>query len=178
MTGIQFNVSDREMHSMDKDLPRMAFPLDGMFCHVPGCPVQAHHFGMYRDHMKHWKEYHIKHYSVVKCPLCTVRVFKSLHFLRRHFQLGHNVDHQYLPVVETLVRTLKRERVTYCDPGRVLPPKRPDTNVANVSEEVQVITIEESISPREAARRERQRVALSIRNILTDDDRYVEFNDL
>jgi len=47
-----------------------------------------------------------------------------------------------------------------------------------VSEEVQVITIEESISPREAARRERQRVALSVRNILTDDDRYVEFNDL
>jgi len=68
--------------------------------------------------------------------------------------------------------------VTYCDPGRVLTPKRPDNNVANVSEEVQVITIEESISPREAARRERQRVDLSVRNILIDDDRYVEFNEL
>jgi len=171
MAGIQFNVSDRERHSLNQDLPRMAFPLDGMFCHVPGFPVQAHHFGMYRDYMKHWKEYHIKHYSVVKCPLCTVRVFKSLHFLRRHFQFDHNVDHQCLPVVEALVTTLKKERVTYCDPGRVLPPKRPDTNVASVSEEVQIITIEESISPREGARRERQRVALSVRNILTDDDR-------
>ena len=34
-------------------------------------------------------------------------------------------------------------------------------NVAIVSEEVQVMTIEESISSREAARRERQRVTLS-----------------
>jgi len=97
MDGIQFNVSDREMHSLDKDLPRMAFLLDGMFCHVPGCPDQAHHFGMYRDYMKHGKEYHIKQYSVVKCPLCTVCVFKSLHVLRRHFQLDHNVEHQCLP---------------------------------------------------------------------------------
>ena len=65
------------------------------------------------------------------------------------------MDHQCLPVVEALVTTLKRERVTYCVPGRVLPHKRPDTNVASVSEEVQIIIIEESISPREAARRER-----------------------
>ena len=115
MAGIQFNVSDREKYSLDKDLPRMAFPLDCMFFHVSGCPGQAHHLGMYRDNMKHWK----------------------------------------------------RERVTYCDPGRVLPPKRPDTNVASVSEYVQVITIEESISAHEATRRERQRVALSVRNILT-----------
>ena len=62
MAGMQFNISDREMHSLDKD----------------------------RDYMNHWK----------------------------------------------------RERVTYCDPGRVLPPNRPDTNVASVSWEVQVITIE------------------------------------
>ena len=116
MAGIQFNVSDREMHSLDKDLPRMSFPLDGMFCHIPGCPFYAHHVGMNRDYMKHWK----------------------------------------------------RERVTYCDPGRVLPPKCPDTNVASVSDEVQVITIEESISPREAAHREMQRVALSVRHILTE----------
>ena len=81
-------------------------------------------------------------------------------------------------MVEALVTTLKSERVTYCDLGRVLPPKPPHTTVASVSEEVQVITIEESISPREAARREKQRVALSVRNILIDDDRYVEFNDL
>jgi len=46
--------------------------------------------------------------------------------------------------------------VTYCNPGSVLPPKHPNTNVASVSAEVQVITIEESISPCEAARRERQ----------------------
>jgi len=72
---MHFNVSDREMHSLEKDLRRMAFLLDGMFCHVPGCPDQAHHFRMYRGYMKHEKEYHIKHYSVVRSPLCTVRVF-------------------------------------------------------------------------------------------------------
>ena len=34
MAGIQFNVSDREMYFLDKDLPRISFPLDGMFCHL------------------------------------------------------------------------------------------------------------------------------------------------
>ena len=86
--------------------------------------------------------------------------------------------HITLACTETYMHHWKRERVIYCDPGRVLPPNSPDINVACVSEEVQVITIKESINPREAARRERQHVALSARNILTDDDRYVECNDL
>ena len=38
MAGIQFNVSDREMHSLDKDLPRMAFLLNGMSL---TCPIMS-----------------------------------------------------------------------------------------------------------------------------------------
>ena len=169
MPGIQFNVSGREMHSYGISVKR----------HVLACPMMSRHIILACTETT-WSTgrnttSNTTPLSSVCCALC---VFMSLYFLKRHFQLDHNVDHQCLSVVEALVTTLKKERVTYCDPGRVLPPKRPDTNMASVSEEVQVITIEESISPREAARRERQRVDLSVRNIWIDDDRYVDFKDL
>ena len=126
MAGILFNVSDRAMHSLTKTCHVCHFFWKA--CFVMSQDVQSRHIILTCTETTRSTG---RNTTSNNTPLSSVRIFKSNHFLRRHLQLDHNVDHQCLSVVEALVTTLKSERVTYCDPGRVLPPKRPDTTVAS-----------------------------------------------